>query len=108
MSQLPVLLNENNVTISTEATNIICSYPLAKVRSCMPIREYIAYKNDWYFFDNVWSYNYTVSTINSTESRYLRPYHYLNNAEMISYSNGQSAHIAYYSNVSSSVFQNIF
>ncbi len=108
MSQLPALVNENNIPVSLEAKNIICSYPLGKVRACIPIREYIAYKNDWYFFDNVWSYNYTVSTIRSTENLYVRPYHFLNNAEMVSYSNGQSAHVAYYSNVSSSVFRNIF
>jgi hypothetical protein len=108
MSQSPVVLNENTVPISIEATNIICQYPLGKVRSCIPIQEYVNYKNNWNFFDTVWSYNYTISTLNSTSDRVFTPYKFLSNGEIVSYSNGQAAHIEFYSNVSSTVFKNIF
>jgi hypothetical protein len=108
MSQLPAIPNPNNIPISLAASNLACLYPLGKVRQGMPIQEYINYKNDWNFFNKVWAYNYTVSTLNSVNHLSLQPYQFMSNGDHTSYTNGQISHVSYYSNVSPTVFNNIF
>ena len=105
MSQ-PVIINVNTIPISPVATSIICSYPLTKIRSCIPIQEYINYKHDWNLFNTVWSYNYTVSTLNGTSGSY-NPWQFSSNGSAVSYSNGQSAHVACYPK-DATVFKNFY
>jgi len=98
MSQ--AVINPNTtLTILPAAVSTMCAYPLAKVRSDMGIQEYIQYKNDWYFFNTVWTYNYTVSTLNGGgrgAKSNLDPYQFMSNGDYISYINGQSEHIEVY------------
>jgi len=94
---------------SPEAVSTIVAYPLAKVRVGMPSREYTQYKLDWFFFNDVWSYNYTVSTLNGSSGILsYSPYDFAKNADFISYTRGQAAHIAYYSTIGGSGFFNNF
>ena len=106
MSSGPVLIP------SPEAVSTICAYPLAKIRVGMPAQEYMQYKANWYFFNDVWSYNYTVSTLNGSDpgqKRLYSPYEFMKNADFISYVNGQAAHIGYYSNAGAAgVFNNFY
>ena len=75
----------------------------------MPSREYTQYKLDWFFFNDVWSYNYTVSTLNGPGPLIYSPYDFAKNADFISYTRGQAAHIAYYSaEGSNGVFNNFY
>ena len=106
MSQ-PAMINVNTIPVSPAATSTICAYPLGKVRKDMGIQEYINYKNNWYFFNTVWSYNYTISTLNG-EGNLYNSYQYMNNTDISSYSNGQLAHIAFYSNAPANQFNNIY
>ena len=105
MSQ-PIINNVNTVPILPQATSTILAYPLAKVRSGIGIQEYINYKNDWNFFNTVWSYNYTISTLNGSGKHYMY-YQFMSNGDQVSYSNGQMAHAAFYSD-NMSQFNNIF
>jgi hypothetical protein len=90
--------NINNIPISQEASSIINAYPLANVRGGLGIQEYINYRNDWFFFNTVWSYNYTVSTLNA--SGYSNsPWYFETNDDRVRFLNGQNAHVAFYSNV---------
>jgi len=96
----------NTLPILPAASSKICSYPLANVKSCIPIQEYITYKKDWNFFNTVWSYNYTVSTLNGTSGSNA-PWKFDSNGSIMSYSNGQAAHIAYYPKAAP-VFKNFY
>jgi len=74
----------------------INSYPLGKLRTGMPAKEYSEYKDDWNFFNRVWATNYTVSTINA-ELKCPKPiYQFASNAERLSYIRGQISHASYY------------
>ena len=106
MSQTAII-NVNTLPILPAATSTICAYPLGKIREDMGIREYINYKNSWYLFNTVWSYNYTVSTLNGGGSAYSY-YQFMSNGDLVSYSNGQLAHVAFYSNAPSSQFNNFY
>lgn len=99
-------LDYNTVTPSPEAISTICQYPLGKVRNDMGFQEYNRYKNDWTYFNHVWSYNYTVSTLwaAGTPTSY---YAFPTSDAALSYSNGQASHVAYYSNVDPKQFANI-
>ena len=104
MSQTSII-NINTVPILPAAVSVMCAYPLGKVRIDMGTQEYMNYKADWYFFNTVWSYNYTVSTLNGLGGSNT-PYRFMSNGDMISYSNGQLAHVAFYSNAPTSQFKN--
>lgn len=90
--------NTNTIPISQEAFSTIYAYPLANVRGGLGIQEYLNYKRDWIFFNTVWSYNYTVSTLNANGT-YHSPWHFETNSDLVSFTNGQNAHTAFYSNV---------
>ena len=62
----------------------------------MGIQEYIQYKQDWFFFNNTWAYNYTISTMNGLNGSILRPFQFATNRDLISYINGQNEHIEAY------------
>ena len=96
MSQ--AVINPNTtLTPLPAAISTICAYPLAKVRNDMGIRDYLQYKNDWYFFNTVWTYNYTVSTLNGGGATPpVSPYIFMSNGDLISYINGQNEHIEVY------------
>ena len=99
----------NVIPPSQEAISTINAYPLAKIRTGMPSQEYTSYKTNWYFFNNVWAYNYTVSTMNGSLGSTYPPYEFLTNDHKVSYLNGQTAHVAYYSNAGSlGVFNNFY
>ena len=104
---LPVIINVNTVPPSPEALSTVYAYPLGTVRRDMGIQEYINYKNDWNFFETVWSYNYTISTLNglSGGSRYS-PWQFMSNGDIVSYTKGQLAHFAFYSNAPANQFNN--
>lgn len=96
--------------MSGDAISTMCAYPLAKVRIGMPMREYVQYKKDWAQFNKVWIYNYTVSTLNGLSGTpTYAPYKFSTPVELISYSSGQSAHVAYYTEAAAAnVFNNFY
>ena len=107
-----VIPNINTIPPSPESLAIMYSYPLAKVRSGMGSQEYTNYKQDWMFFNTVWSYNYTVSSLNGIlesegKGSQYSSYKFASNADQISYRNGQISHQSVYPN-SANVFNNIF
>ena len=64
----------------------------------MSNQERIKYTYEWTTFDRIWSYNYTVSTINGLASNYANsPWQYENKNEQLAYVNGQISHMNYYS-----------
>jgi len=99
-------LDTNTIARSPESISTICQYPIGKLRNDMGYQEYIRYQNDWNFFNYVWSYNYTVSTLRSTTGTDIQAFTFPDNRTAISYSNGQAAHAAFYPS-SQSVFANI-
>jgi hypothetical protein len=85
----------------------MCAYPVIKARTDMGFQEYMNYKTDWTYFNTVWSYNYTVSTMNGLEMTPMHtPYSFQTYGQMLSYSNGQVAHIAAYPTATQ--FSNIY
>ena len=65
------------------------------------MQEYINYRNDWDFFNYVWAYNWTVSTVNGFNAAagrkgLISPYAFPNYAYGLSYSNGQISHATVY------------
>jgi len=95
---------------SLAALSTIQAYPLGKVRVGMPSQEYTKYKNDWNYFNSVWAYNITVSTLNGSSGQITQPpYEFVTNEDKVSYVNGQVSHISFYSNAGAAgVFNNIF
>ena len=60
--------------------------------------ERTSYRYEWVTFETIWSYNYTVSTLNGTSSKKIYfPYQFQSKNEQLAYSNGQLSHITYYS-----------
>jgi hypothetical protein len=93
---LPNLL----LTPNPEAVSTLCAYPLDTQRRDMGAQEWTSYKNEWFTFDRIWIYNYTASTLNgSMLIPTYRPWQYTTKNEQLAYSNGQLAHIAFYSTV---------
>jgi hypothetical protein len=90
------------------AVSTISSYTLGKLRTGMPAQEYVQYKNDWNFFNSVWAFNYTASTINATAKCPTPIYEFASNAERLSYIRGQISHVDYYpSAAAAGVFNDI-
>lgn len=104
--QVPAIPNINLIHVSAEAQSTICSYDFNTVRKGYSIREYVTYKQDWLFFNTVWSYNYTVSTMNGQGANLYQPWQFIDNNDRVNYNNGQIAHVAVYPN-SAAVFNNI-
>ncbi len=98
----------NIIPVLPAAISTICAYPLAKVRKDMSIQEYITYKLDWNIFNTVWSYNYTISTLNGQAGKPLYSYYqFLTIDDQVSYLRGQTAHASYYSNAPTGQFATI-
>ena len=105
---LPGTLPDPNkqIEILPAAIQQICEYPLASVRKDFTPLEWTTYKNDWKVFDTIWSYNYSVSTVNGQEGyKKYSPYQFLNFNQRNSYLKGQFAHIDYYTEAAA---QNLF
>jgi hypothetical protein len=90
-----------SLTINNGATEIICSYPLASQRKDYNQSEWNTYKIEWTTFNQIWAYNYTVSTLNGqggsgSDQKKKEPYHFLSYNQRVAYIKGQLAHIAYY------------
>ena len=95
------------VRILPAAISTICAYPFIRLRSDMGSQEYMNYKSDWDFFNTVWSYNYTVSTMNALGMTPIHsPYPLQTNGQILSYTNGQLAHVAAYP--AATQFSNIY
>jgi hypothetical protein len=92
----------NTYPVSSGAIVLIsCTYPFNKVRKDMSMQEYIRYKVDWDFFNYVWAYNWTISTVNGLNRAAGRPgnlssYAFLTNQDQLSYTNGLISHAAVY------------
>ena len=91
-----ILINNSN------AVSTITAYPLAFSRKDMSNQERIKYTYEWITFENIWMYNYTVSTINGANPTFRSsgaqgPWQYTSNNERLAYTNGQIAHMMYYS-----------
>ena len=100
--------NPNTVPVLPAATSTILAYPLGKVRKDMNAQEYINYVYDWEMFNTVWSYNYTISTLNGSNVGKKHDYYaFTTNHDRISYINGQVSHVVFYSNVPPTQFANI-
>lgn len=100
----------NTLPINPLAKIIMCLYPLQSIRRDMSMIEYNQYKQNWFYFNQVWEYNWTVSTLNAalplSSARYA-PWQHLSMNDLLSYSNGQLAHIQVYSNAPPGQFNNI-
>jgi hypothetical protein len=81
--------------ISPAAISTITAYPLKKVRNDMTMGQYIDYVADWTLFNNIWAFNYTVSTL-KTQGIYTDYYSFHTNQEQLSCLRGQLAHAAVY------------
>jgi hypothetical protein len=103
------ILNPNTVQPFASTFQILSVYPFRTVRKDLTQNEYLQNKLDWTQFDNVWAYNYTVSTLNGQAGRKVfSPYYFIRNEEKLSYLRGQSAHIAAYSTIATTgIFNNI-
>ena len=67
----------------------------------MASQEYTEYKVDWEVFNMVWSFDYTVKSLNMIASIYgpsplIPPYEYKSQGEVGSYTRGLIAHVAAY------------
>lgn len=107
-NQAPTVPNPNkSLQILDIAKQILCTYPLIQVRKDMSIQEKITYNYEWNTFNNVWSYNYTASTLNGVKGSAVNsPWQFLNNNERIAYLRGQIWHTQVYPS-SATLFTNI-
>lgn len=91
--------NPNTLEPLPEALSTMIAYPIKKLRKDMGIQEYTNYKQHWDYFTRVWSYNYTVSTLNGIAGKPIySKWQHASNEELLSYTNGQLAHVTVYSN----------
>lgn len=105
-------MSSNNIRL--EATQTISQYPVYKMRKDMTSQEYEQYKMDWVNFNNVWIYNYTITSLNMIATigngtygkGNLGPYEFNSGDQRISYRKGQESHVAAYP-VSSMLFTTI-
>ncbi len=103
------ILNPNIVQPFASTFQILSAYPFVTTRKDLAQSEYLQGKQDWYHFNNVWAYNYTISTLNgaSGQKKYA-PYYFITNEEKVSYIRGQALHIAAYSTIATTgIFNNI-
>lgn len=84
-------------TILQDGRNTVEAFRLVKVRKDMNQSEYTQYKVNWDYFNTVWAYNYTVSTLNGPlEKPKYSWWQHLTRSDLSAYSNGQLAHISAY------------
>ena len=85
------------VTPNIEAVAFLCDYPLASQRKDYNQSEWTMYKIEWDIFNKIWTYNYSVSTINGlAQQKVYEPYKFLSYDQRVAYIKGQQAHVAYY------------
>ncbi len=90
--------NRNIAILPAAISSMTLAYPLAFSRKDLSNQERIKYTYEWVTFENIWTYNYSVSTMNGINQSYTySPWQYQNINERLAYSNGQLAHISYYS-----------
>ena len=87
---------QNTVPISSEAITHMCQYPLIKVRMDISFDEYIVYKNNWYTFNKIWAYNYTIRDLRE-RGGVQNYYKFQSDSERLSYRIGQATHSYMYS-----------
>ena len=76
---------------------ILCPFTIATSRKDMNAAELIQYRVDWYFFNRVWAYQYTVSTLNGQAgSAKYSSFQFSGSEDMCSFKNGRAAHVAAY------------
>ncbi len=86
------------LTPNADAMSTMMAFPFAVLRKDLGSGELTSYRYQWQTFERIWMYNYTVSTLNGTaQKKAYSPYQFVNKNEQYGYSNGQLAHIAYYS-----------
>ena len=101
---------QNTVPVSPQASALTCQYPFAKIRSDMAYGEYNEYKSNWYTFNRVWAYNYTVRALNASNASGGKYSYYVfkDVYENASYRTGQNLHAALYpAAAAAGVFNNI-
>jgi len=79
-----------------KAISTLTSYPLKKIRNDMTSQQYMDYTDDWTTFNNIWAFNYTVSSINASKISHANIYTFVSNKEYLSFLRGQQAHIIAY------------
>jgi hypothetical protein len=82
------------------ALSTMCQFIPQTARKDMTPKERIAFRYEWSTFEQIWMYNYTVSTLGGQGAipiQNIQPYQFLNKNEKLAYINGQAEHIAYYS-----------
>ncbi len=92
---------------SDAAISTICAYPLATIRKDFESSEWLQYKYSWQTFNQVWAYNYTISTLNAADGERRSLWQFQSSIERKNYINGQQAHIAVYSNAPTGQFADI-
>jgi hypothetical protein len=92
---------------SVAAISTLTAYPLATLRKDLESSEWLSYKYAWRTFEEVWGYNYTVSTLNGTDGGKRRLWQFQSSNEKKNYINGQQAHVAVYSNAPATQFSDI-
>jgi hypothetical protein len=96
------VVNQNTYPVSTGGLMLLEPYILKTVRRDLGSQEYTKYKMDWEFFNQVWAYNWTVSTVNGLRGAgargqgFVNRYQFVTLADALSYTNGMSAHIQAY------------
>jgi len=90
-------------SITQEAIETMCKYPIFKQRKDMAITEYNQYIVDWNTFNKVWIYNYTITSLNliatigtSNFKPIISQYEFPSGDQRISFIRGQGAHVAAY------------
>ena len=85
------------IPLDPVAVSTMRQFPVIKSRSDMLSQEYYKYSNTWNYFQTVWVYNYSVSTLNAAaEVPYYGPYEFNTNENRIAYIQGQAYHGAQY------------
>ena len=95
------LPNPNTVAPDQAVLATINSYQFKTTRRDMSYNERLEYNLCWDFFNYVWAYNVTVSTLNgrlgpSKISSWKDRYQFLTPSDRVSYVKGQTAHEAEY------------
>ena len=102
-------LANTDLTPSGAAVSIMSQYIPVTSRKDMSAQELSRFKYEWTTFERIWMYNYTASTLNAQiQPLKYSPWQFINKNEQYGYSNGQLAHISYYSTAAlTGVFNNI-
>ncbi len=91
-------MTDPNILAPLPATIILlCPFVVKTVRKDMNAAELIQYRIDWAFFNRVWSYQYTVSTLNGQAGipKYS-DFQFSGTEDINSFRNGRAAHVAAY------------